>query len=429
MEPAVADLSLIDGWVPPVLLAVGGVALFLLLARRGRGALITVVVAVLLATMTYVGLNPLVVDVLDLVPEPLPGAVPVWIAVGVGAVALAVGSLFGTTGGRKALAIGCGVLVLVTAGAQINVYFEVYPTVASLAGADDEPLATGGRGAQSRPMDTPVVDRWEGPATGASTVPNAPIPGTVSGFTGRPARIYLPAAYHSPDPPLLPVLVLVAGQPGGPDDWVVSGRLQMLMDGVAAAHGGLAPVTVVVDPNGADTANTMCMDSDIAKADTYLSVDVPAWIEANLGVDSNKEHWAFGGWSFGGTCALQMATRHPDIYPNFIDMAGEREPALSADRTRTVQEAFHGDTAAFDALTPLTLMAQKRYPDVWGYFSNGGDEAEVGAWTTEVSTAAGKAGMTVKTQVVPGQGHSWGVPIASLPPALDFLATRLGLAR
>ncbi|MDN5859301.1 MAG: esterase family protein, partial [Pseudonocardia sp.] len=185
----------------------------------------------------------------------------------------------------------------------------------------------------------------------------------------------------------------------------------------------------VVDPNGADTANTMCMDSDIAKADTYLSVDVPAWIEANLGVDTNKEHWAFGGWSFGGTCALQMATRHPDLYPNFIDMAGEREPALSADRTVTVQRAFHGDTAAFTALTPLTLMAQKRYPDVWGYFSNGGNEAEVGAWTTEVSTAARKAGMTVKTQVVPGQGHSWGVPIASLPQAMDFLAVRLGLAR
>lgn len=421
-----ADLSLIDGWVPPVLLAVGGVALVLLLARRGRGALVTVVVAVLLVALTYAGRNPLVVDVLDL----LPGKVLVWVALGVGAVVLAVGNLFGTTGGRKALAIGCGVLALVTAGSQVNVYFEEYPTVAALAGDDsDEPLATGDRGALSRSMDTPVVDRWKGPATEASTVPDAPIPGTVSGFTGRPVRIYLPAAYNSPEPPLLPVLVLVAGQPGGPDDWVVSGRLQMLMDRFAAAHGGLAPVTVVVDPNGADTADTMCMDSDIAKADTYLSVDVPAWIAANLRVDSNKKHWAFGGWSFGGTCALQMTTLHPDIYPNFIDMAGEREPALSADRTQTVKRAFHGDTAAFDALLPLTLMAQKRYPDVWGYFSNGSDEAEVGAWTTEVSTAARQAGMTVRTQVVPGQGHSWGVPIASLPPALDFLATRLGLAR
>ncbi|MDN5860995.1 MAG: hypothetical protein L0H84_20510, partial [Pseudonocardia sp.] len=225
------DLSLIDGWVPPVLLAVGGVALFLLLARGGRGGLVTVVVAVLLAALTYVGLNPLVVDVLDLVPEPLPSAVLVWIAVGLGAVALAVGSLFGTTAARKALAIVCGVLVLVTAGSQVNVYFEEYPTVASLAGDDGDPLSTNDRGVQSRSMDTPVVDRWEGPATGASSVPSAPIPGTVSGFTGRPARIYLPAAYHSPDPPLLPVLILVAGQPGGPDDWVVSGRLQMLMDG------------------------------------------------------------------------------------------------------------------------------------------------------------------------------------------------------
>jgi S-formylglutathione hydrolase FrmB len=278
-------------------------------------------------------------------------------------------------------------------------------------------------------MDTPVVDRWTGPATGASTMATAPIPGTLSGFTGRPAQIYLPAAYNTPNPPLLPVLVLVAGQPGGPDDWVTAGRLQQLMDSVATAHNGLAPVTVVVDPNGGDTDNTMCMDSVIARADTYLSKDVPAWIEANLGVDSDKARWAFGGWSYGGTCALQMATRHPDVYPNFVDMAGEREPALSADRTQTIQQAFNGDTAAFTALTPLTLLARNKYPQVWGYFSNGSEEQQVGQWTTEVSTAAQQAGMTVRTQVVPGQGHSWGVPHASLPPALDFLGQRLGIRR
>ncbi|MFC7660806.1 hypothetical protein ACFQV8_36515 [Pseudonocardia benzenivorans] len=92
----------------------------------------------------------------------------------------------------------------------------------------------------------------------------------------------------------------MSGQPGGPQDWVVSGGLQKLMDEFAAQHNGLAPVTVVVDPNGAEDGNTMCMDSDIAKADTYLTVDVVNWITANVGIDSNHAHWAFGGWSFGG---------------------------------------------------------------------------------------------------------------------------------
>ncbi|MCE0766336.1 esterase family protein [Pseudonocardia kujensis] len=420
-------LSLVDGWLPIVLLAVGGLAVFGLLTRWGRGAVATAVLAVLVAALVFAGLNLLVVGALDLVPEPLPRQVLIWIAIGLGGVVLALGSLFGTRPGRKVLALLCGLLVVVAAASQVNVYFEQYPTLAALAGGGDERSFTGGHGAPSRSMTTPVATRWRGPATGASSIETSTIPGTVSGFTGRDAQLYLPAAYNSPNAPLLPVLVLVAGQPGGPEDWVVGGTLQALMDEVAQRHGGLAPVTVVVDPNGADGNNTMCMDSDIAKADTYLSVDVPRWIEANLGIDANHAHWAFGGWSFGGTCAIQMATRHPDLYPNFVDMAGEREPAISADRTQTIQVAFHGDTAAFDALTPLTLLAERKYPEVWGYFACGGDEQEVGAWQTEVSTAAQRAGMTVRTQVVPGQGHSWGVPHASLPPALDFLGPRLGL--
>ncbi|GAA1834347.1 alpha/beta hydrolase-fold protein [Pseudonocardia ailaonensis] len=423
------SVSLLDGWVPVTLLVLGGVGLFLLLARWGRGALVTAVVAVLLAALTFLLLNPLVVHVLDLLPDPLPEQVLVWMALAVGAVVLLVGGLVRTGAGRKVVALVSGVLLIAACASQINVYFQQYPTIASLGGNPAAGQLPGGSGHPSVFQKTAVDVRWENGPTGPSRIDTAPIPGTVSGFTGRDAYIYLPPAYTGPTPPQLPVLVLVAGQPGGPADWVSAGQLQKVMDGVAARYQGLAPVTVVVDPDGSDGGNTMCMDSDIAKADTYLSVDVPNWITANLGIDSNHAHWAFGGWSYGGTCALQMATRHPDLYPNFIDMAGEREPAISADRTETIQQAFHGDTAAFDALVPLTLLAQKRYPNVWGYFSDGGDEVEVGQWTTEVSTAAQKAGMTVKTQVVPGLGHSWGEPQASLPVALQWLDQRLGLRR
>ena len=254
-----------------------------------------------------------------------------------------------------------------------------------------------------------------------------PIPGTVSGFTARDAYIYLPAAYSSPSAPLLPVVVLVAGQPGGPNDWIVAGQLQTQLDQFAAAHDGLAPIAVVVDPNGPSDTITMCMDSNIAKADTYLSQDVPNWITAELGVDANHAHWAFGGFSYGGTCAIQMATRHTDLYPSFIDISGEREPAISADRGQTIQAAFGGDTAAFDALTPLTLLGERRYPDVWGYFSAGSNDSMFMASMNEVSAAAQKAGMTVKTQPVPNQGHSWAVPQAAILPALQWLSPRLGL--
>ena len=124
-----------------------------------------------------------------------------------------------------------------------------------------------------------------------------------------------------------------------------------------------------------------------------------------------------------------MATRHTDLFPSFIDISGEREPAISADRTQTIQAAFGGNTAAFDALTPLTLLSEHRYPNVWGYFAAGVNDAKFLAAMTEVSAAAQKAGMTVKTQVVPSQGHSWAVPVAVMLSALQWLGPRLGLTR
>ncbi len=428
------DLSLINGAVPVVMLVLGGLALLcllFLLARHGRTGLITAGVAVAVAVMAYFGLDWLVTRGLNLFPEDLPPQVTGWLAVGFGTVVLIVGSLIGTSLGRKLAALGSGLVVLLAAGSQVNIYFAEFPTLSALAGTADDDVSplTGAVHRPSQSVNTPVVDRWTEAATGTSQVVTAQIPGTVSGFAARDAYIYLPPAYTSLSPPFLPVLILVAGQPGGPDDWIVSARLQDLLDGFAAANRGLAPVTVVVDATGSTNGNTMCMDSNIARADTYLSQDVPNWIKASLGVDANHAHWAFGGFSYGGTCAIQMATRHADLFPSFIDISGEREPALSSDRSQTIQTAFAGDTAAFDALTPLTLLSQRRYPDTWGFFAAGANDSQYLPVMQEVSAAAQNAGMTVKTQAVPGQGHSWAVPSAVLVPALDWLGPKLGLTR
>ena len=427
-----SDVSLISGPVPLVVLVLGAVALLVLvvlLLRRRRAAAVTVVAAVAVAAVVLLGLDWLVTSGLQLFPEALPGLVTSWIAAGAAAVVLVVGNLVRTPTGTKLLSVGCGLAVLLASGSQINNYFAQYPTLGALTGSagDVSPL-TGTTRQPSQAVTSPVVSRWTGPATTSSQVVTAAIPGTASGLTARDAYIYLPPAYTGPSPPLLPVLVLVSGQPGGPQDWVTAGNLQALMDQFADAHGGLAPVTVVVDPNGPSDTITMCMDSQIAKADTYLSRDVPTWIRAELGIDANPAHWAFGGFSYGGTCAIQMATRHTDLYPSFLDISGEREPAISADRTQTIQAAFGGDTAAFDALTPLTLLGERRYAGVWGYFAVGANDPEFLPAMQEVSAAAQKAGMTVQTQVVPGQGHSWAVPNAATPPALEWLAPRLGLA-
>ena len=65
----------------------------------------------------------------------------------------------------------------------------------------------------------PLRKTWKPPANMPAVSRNGPviIPATVSGFRARDAHLYLPPAVLVPNPPELPVLVMMMGLPGGPD--------------------------------------------------------------------------------------------------------------------------------------------------------------------------------------------------------------------
>lgn len=261
------------------------------------------------------------------------------------------------------------------------------------------------------------------PAHGALTEVNIPAP--KSGFTARPAWVYLPPAYLTARRPLLPVLMMVSGEPGSPRDWLDGGLLAQQMDQWAAAHSGLAPVVVMPDSLGGLTDNPLCMDSRLGRVDTYLTRDVPAWIFSSLQVDTNTAHWAVGGLSAGGTCALQLAVAHPALFPTFVDESGQREPTLGG-HARTVAATFGGDEAAFDAVDPLHELARNRYPDSAGVVVVGKQDAEYRPQAREVAAAARAAGMSIKYAELPGT-HNWPFWRGAFWRELPWLAARMGL--
>jgi S-formylglutathione hydrolase FrmB len=199
------------------------------------------------------------------------------------------------------------------------------------------------------------------------------------------------------------------------------------MDRFAAAHHGVAPVVVVVDPNGSASSNTMCMDSRIAQADTFLARDVPAWIDRTLDVDPDRRQWAAGGFSFGGTCALQMVTRHPEVYSSAMAFSSEQEPAIAKERGKTIEASFGGDTESFERLTPLRLMSERRYEGHGLYLAAGVRDPEFMGYLGVLSAAAKDAGFTVEAHGVENAGHSWLAASSGLPGGLDFLAARWGI--
>ncbi|WP_230008061.1 alpha/beta hydrolase family protein, partial [Microbacterium sp. Bi128] len=214
----------------------------------------------------------------------------------------------------------------------------------------------------------------------------------------------------------------------GPADWLTGGALRSRLDRFAAEHAGVAPVTVVVDPNGSASGNTLCMDSRIAQADTFLARDVPDWIKRTLDVDPDPRRWAAGGFSFGGTCATQMVTRHPGVYSAALAFSSEEEPALAKVRAKTIEASFGADAAAFDQLTPLRVMAEHRFDGHGVYFAAGDRDPQFTGYMDVLSEAARRAGFSVETHRIANAGHSWDVASGGLPGGLDFLARRWGIA-
>jgi S-formylglutathione hydrolase FrmB len=430
----VLDWSLTSGVIPPVLVVAGCVALaFLLSGHRGRRWWRTVV-GLGLAAAAAVGAMMITVAVVAPFPDPVPAVV--WWSAGVvlltASVSVALLMMPGPVASRLMIVVAA-VLVVFAAGNQVNVHFAQFPTVRALLGLPaanqvDLPQVTRASSVLvTRPQGGTLDAVWRPPPgmPTAGTVSEVAIPAPVSGFAARPAWVYLPPAYQATPRARLPVLVLLAGQPGSPRDWLDGGRMAVVMDRFAAAHGGLAPVVVVPDALGSALANPLCLDSRLGRVQTYLTVDVPAWIRAHLQVDPAPGSWAVGGSSAGGTCALQLALNKPSVYPTFVDISGQSGPTLG-DRTRTVAAAFGGDTAAFAAVNPLDQLPRNRYPATAGFFVAGTGDSLYRPQAQQVVAAAQRAGLSVQYREVPG-GHDWRVGSLGLETALPWMATRLHL--
>lgn len=429
------DWSLLSGAVPVLVTVLGIAALaFLVCSRRRSWWLRSAPLAALLAALLTWLIGVAVDDWWQPFPEGLPRRDLVWIGVAVLALVLA---LFRMPGLRRRGRIGAVLAVLLVfamAGSKVNQQYQQYPTLRAVPGPWQVRTGALTAGEQARqpvlpvPQGKTLTDVWVPPAgmPAAGTLSSIAVPGTVSHFAARDGYVYLPPAYRTSPRPLLPVLVLLPGQPGDPDSWINAAQLVPTMDAYAAQHQGLAPVVVMVDPLGSTFANTLCMDSKIANVQTYLARDVPDWINAHLQVAPGRTARTIGGLSFGGTCSLQLAVNAPEVYGSFLDLSGQDEPTLGS-RQKTVDAAFGGDDAAFAKVNPLDVLARKSFPDTAAALVAGTADTTYTPQQRRVQAACVKAGMQTEFLLLPG-GHSWALWRAGLVAQLPWLAKHTGLS-
>lgn len=432
-----AEIWLTTGWLAVLLPLLGLLGLVWLAIGPLRHLRLALPVAVAVGALVGVGAKILLDDVLNPWGAPLDGRVYLFAGVAVTALALVVPRLrCSQRWYTRLLSPLAAVLVLLAVAGQINQVFGYYPTLGSLWGDNGVTVET----ALPQPQDeglsaqTPTVRLadWKPPADlpAEGKVVRVQIPGEVSGSPVGDSYVYIPPALQVSRPANVPVLVLIHGKPGGSADWLTGGRLAQELNAYAAKNKGLAPLVVMPDASANNAKNwPLCMDSMVAKGGTYLAIDVPNYVKEKfkLGLSSSRQ-FAIGGFSYGGTCALQLAVAFPQAYPTFVDIAGEKEQTIPGGQSHMIATYFGGDRAAFERSRPLQQITsgRVRLTGSAGLVVVGGSDSPFKEQGQEVYQALKAAGVEVRLQILPG-GHTWDVWRPGLVSNLDWLMRRFGV--
>jgi len=405
-----ASVQLVSGWFPVVLAVLALGSLGLAAARRPTTAWVRRVALVVASTVVAVAVVALWWSRAQVIRDRIPPSFYLWIALPILAVGLAVVGWPRSPLWRRSLSIAAVPLAVAFAANTINAHYGYVQDLDALLGRVHNRLAKSQLdaviGASGKPGSTTDGTRpvpVTAPSDGRGRVAFVTIPGTVSGFKARDAVVWLPPAFFASPRPDLAVLVLVAGSPGRPVDWINGVHVDAVANRWAHDHGGVAPIIAMVDQNGDFTADTECVDGPKVRADTYMAVDVPRFLASTFSPSIDHRRWAIGGLSAGGTCALVMALRHPDVYPVFLDLSGAKTIDTGGGRKATVQELFGGDDRSWTLYDPLTVLGHRHYQDVHGTFVAGDADHVTLAADRALSNSASAAG--IDSRLLVGHGE------------------------
>jgi dienelactone hydrolase len=194
---------------------------------------------------------------------------------------------------------------------------------------------------------------------------------------------------------------MMMGQPGAP----TLGATLDALHSLGQDRLDQAPFVLVVDQLGAVDKNPPCADTSAGKVATYLSRDVPAWIDAHLPASRDRADRVIAGFSHGGECAAYLGAEYPQLWGAVIDVSGPDKPGEHLP-TLTRNRYFGGDQAAYEKTWPATVLAShtQSQPTV-GVFVTGELDEHFRPQVEATATAAEDAGWKVTYWVVPGDGH------------------------
>lgn len=364
MDQFFGRLSLLHGWFPATVQAVTVLALLVAIRWGARRWLARVLPVAVIAAVAVTALSYWYITSLGVAGDPAPPALWLWIAMSGLAAAVFLVGWRGAGWWRRGVAVVSVPLCVLCAALALNGWVGYFPTALAawnqltsvpLPDQIDRLRVTEMQVAGTRPTKGVVVP--------------VDIDDNASHFRHRRELVYLPPGwFNSNPPPRLPAVMMIGSAFNTPADWLGPGGAFTAIDTFAAAHHGFSPVLVFVDPTGSFDNDTECVNGTRGNAADHLSKDVIPFLVSNFGVSPDRANWGVAGWSMGGTCAVDLAVMHPDLFSAFVDIAGDRSPNVGP-KDVTVAKLYGGNQAAWAAFDPITVMTRHgRYTGLSGWF-------------------------------------------------------------
>lgn len=440
MPSFVTHASLMRGWLPLTIQLLAFVVLCCAVGRRTRQWSVRRLPVSLLVGLACAGALYWYITSLGIAGSPAPAGLWIWTALGGFAAAVLVlgwrGSRWRRRGSAMLAVPLCGLCALL----MMNVWVGYFPTA----------YVAWNKFTVGKVPDE--VDRWSVTAMQLKGV--RPPRGVVvpvstssreSGFAHRAELVYLPPAWFASNPPpQLPTVMMIGSELNTPADWIWAGNAKATIDKYAADHDGKAPVFVFADATGSFNNDTECVNGSHGNSSVHLTKEVVPYLISNFGVSPKPQNWGIVGWSMGGTCAVQLTARHPNVFSAFVDIAGDLSPNIGT-KDQTIARLYGGDAAKWAEFDPSTVMRQYgRYHGISGLFEIPGTAAACNAPGPGVprdaranpegqDIAAGtlceiakQHGINSEVRALLGL-HDWGFANESFADSLPWIVGKLGV--